>query len=65
MSAVELAGLGKRYGRTVALADVDVAFGRGVTGLLGPNGAGKTTVLRIVATSIAAASAASAPGDSS
>jgi ABC-2 type transport system ATP-binding protein len=54
VSAVELAGLGKRYGRTVALADVDVAFGRGVTGLLGPNGAGKTTVLRIVATSIAA-----------
>ena len=54
MSAVELAGLGKRYGRTVALADVDVAFGRGVTGLLGPNGAGKTTLLRIVATSIAA-----------
>jgi ABC-2 type transport system ATP-binding protein len=38
----------------VALADVDVAFGRGVTGLLGPNGAGKTTLLRIVATSIAA-----------
>jgi ABC-2 type transport system ATP-binding protein len=54
VSAVELAGLGKRYGRTVALADVDVAFGRGVTGLLGPNAAGKTTVLRIVATSIAA-----------
>ena len=54
MSAVELAGLGKRYGRTVALADVDVTFGRGVTGLLGPNGAGKTTLLRIVATSIAA-----------
>jgi ABC-2 type transport system ATP-binding protein len=54
VSAVELAGLGKRYGRTVALADVNVAFGRGVTGLLGPNGAGKTTVLRIVATSIAA-----------
>jgi len=54
VSAVELAGLGKYYGRTVALADVDVAFDRGVTGLLGPNGAGKTTLLRIVATSIAA-----------
>jgi ABC-2 type transport system ATP-binding protein len=54
MSAVELAGLGKRYGRTVALADVDVTFDRGVTGLLGQNGAGKTTLLRIVATSIAA-----------
>src|SRR4051812_49235947 len=43
-----------RYGRTRALADVDLTFDRGVTGLLGPNGAGKTTLLRIVATSIAA-----------
>ena len=54
MSAVELAGIGKRYGRTHALLDVDLAFDHGVTGLLGPNGAGKTTLLRIVATSIAA-----------
>jgi len=54
VSAVELTGVGKRYGRTVALADVDVAFDSGVTGLLGPNGAGKTTLLRIVATSIGA-----------
>ena len=53
-STVELTGVGKRYGRTRALMDVDLAFGRGVTGLLGPNGAGKTTLLRIVATSIAA-----------
>ncbi|MBI4939250.1 MAG: ATP-binding cassette domain-containing protein [Actinobacteria bacterium] len=51
---VELTGVGKRYGRARALTDVDLAFGRGVTGLLGPNGAGKTTLLRIVATSIAA-----------
>jgi ABC-2 type transport system ATP-binding protein len=53
-SAVELTVVGKRYGRTRALADVDLAFDRGVTGLLGPNGAGKTTLLRIVATSIGA-----------
>jgi ABC-2 type transport system ATP-binding protein len=53
-STVELTGVGKRYGRTQALADVDLAFDRGVTGLLGPNGAGKTTLLRIVATSIGA-----------
>ncbi len=53
-STVELTGVGKRYGRTRALADVDLSFGRGVTGLLGPNGAGKTTLLRIVATSIGA-----------
>lgn len=53
-STVELSGVGKRYGRTHALVDVDLAFDHGVTGLLGPNGAGKTTLLRIVATSIAA-----------
>jgi ABC-2 type transport system ATP-binding protein len=51
---VELAGVGKRYGRKVALDGVDLTFDHGVTGLLGPNGAGKTTLLRIVATSIAA-----------
>ena len=54
VNAVELTGVTKTYGRTRALAGVDLAFDRGVTGLLGPNGAGKTTLLRIVATSIAA-----------
>ena len=54
MSTVQLSGVGKKFGRTVALAGIDLEFGRGVTGLLGPNGAGKTTLLRIVATSIAA-----------
>ena len=53
-STVALTDVGKRYGRTVALAGVDLTFDRGVTGLLGPNGAGKTTLLRIVATSISA-----------
>jgi ABC-2 type transport system ATP-binding protein len=50
---IQLTGVTKSYGRTTALAGVDLAIGRGVTGLLGPNGAGKTTLLRIVATSIA------------
>ena len=54
MNAIDLRGVTKSYGRTKALAGVDLAFDRGVTGLLGPNGAGKTTLLRIVATSIAA-----------
>jgi ABC-2 type transport system ATP-binding protein len=54
VNAIDLRGVGKAYGRTRALADVDLSFDRGVTGLLGPNGAGKTTLLRIVATSIAA-----------
>jgi len=50
---IELEGVTKSYGGTVALRGVDLDFDRGVTGLLGPNGAGKTTLLRIVATSIA------------
>ena len=43
-------GVSKRFGATVALADVDIELGTGITGLLGPNGAGKTTLLRILAT---------------
>ncbi|WP_239076739.1 ABC transporter ATP-binding protein [Actinocatenispora rupis] len=45
--AVRADGLTKRYGRTVALAGVDLTVPAGtVHGLLGPNGAGKTTLLR-------------------
>jgi ABC-2 type transport system ATP-binding protein len=53
VSVVELSGVTKKYGSTVAVDQVDLHLDRGVTGLLGPNGAGKTTLLRIVATSIA------------
>ncbi len=53
MNTIELTGVRKTYGSTVALAGIDLTLDRGVTGLLGPNGAGKTTLLRIVATSIA------------
>ncbi|MFD2090658.1 ABC transporter ATP-binding protein [Blastococcus deserti] len=51
-ASVELAGVAKRFRATVALHDVSVEIGTGVTGLLGPNGAGKTTLLRIVATAL-------------
>ena len=50
---VRIAGLTKRYGRTDALAGIDLELDTGVVGFLGPNGAGKTTLLRIVATSLA------------
>jgi len=49
---VETAGLIRRFGRTEAVAGVDLAAGPGVFGLLGPNGAGKTTLLRMMATVI-------------
>jgi oleandomycin transport system ATP-binding protein len=49
--AIETHGLVKRFGKTTALAGVDLTARPGsVLGLLGPNGAGKTTVVRILAT---------------
>ncbi|HEX6221763.1 MAG TPA: ABC transporter ATP-binding protein, partial [Acidimicrobiia bacterium] len=35
--------LSKWFGPKVAVSEVTIGFGPGVTGLLGPNGAGKTT----------------------
>jgi len=49
---VEIAGLTRRFGRTQAVAGVDLSAGPGVFGLLGPNGAGKTSLLRMMATVI-------------
>jgi ABC-2 type transport system ATP-binding protein len=50
-SMIEVEGLAKRYGETVALAGVDFAVPAGtILGLLGPNGAGKTTAVRILTT---------------
>jgi ABC-2 type transport system ATP-binding protein len=53
VTAVVVAEVTKRFGRTQALAGVSLKAGVGVTGLLGPNGAGKTTVLRMLATVLA------------
>jgi ABC-2 type transport system ATP-binding protein len=48
---VEARGLTKRFGRTQALAGLDLVVSPGrVVALLGPNGAGKTTFVRAVAT---------------
>ncbi|MGI9185726.1 MAG: ATP-binding cassette domain-containing protein [Solirubrobacteraceae bacterium] len=53
-SAIEVRGLGKRFGDVTALDGLDLQVEAGtVFGLLGPNGAGKTTLVRIVATLLA------------
>jgi ABC transporter DrrB family efflux protein len=53
-SAVHVEGVVKRFGKTTALAGVDLDVEQAtVFGLLGPNGAGKTTLVRILATLLA------------
>ncbi|MFI6758535.1 ABC transporter ATP-binding protein [Micromonospora sp. NPDC050417] len=49
MTNVELSGVSRWYGNVVAVNDVSMTLGAGVTGLLGPNGAGKTTLLHMMA----------------
>ena len=47
--AIEVAGLGKRYGAVRALEGLSLTVEPGeVFGLLGPNGAGKTTTVEIL-----------------
>jgi ABC-2 type transport system ATP-binding protein len=48
-TAIEVAGLTKRYGDHLAVNGVSFSVGRGETfGILGPNGAGKTTTLEMI-----------------
>ncbi|MEV6522183.1 ABC transporter ATP-binding protein [Longispora sp. NPDC051575] len=46
---VDLRGVSRWYGNVVAVNDITMSLGAGVTGLLGPNGAGKTTLLHMMA----------------
>jgi len=48
-AAIEVAGLHKRFGSTVALDGMSFTVAAGeVTGFVGPNGAGKTTTMRVI-----------------
>lgn len=49
MTAIELRGVSQWYGNVVAVNDITMTVGPGVTGLLGPNGAGKSTLLHMIA----------------
>ena len=37
------------FGRTLALDEVDIEIGTGITGVFGPNGSGKSTLLKAIA----------------
>jgi ABC-2 type transport system ATP-binding protein len=49
VTSIELRGVSRWYGNVVAVNDISLTIGPGVTGLLGPNGAGKTTILHMIA----------------
>ena len=49
MTVIELSNVSRWYGNVVAVNDITMSIGPGVTGLLGPNGAGKSTILHMIA----------------
>jgi ABC-2 type transport system ATP-binding protein len=49
MSIIDLVQVSRWYGNVVAVNDVTMRLGPGVTGLLGPNGAGKSTLISMMA----------------
>ncbi len=48
MTDIELRNVSRWYGNVVAINDITMTIGPGVTGLLGPNGAGKSTLLHLI-----------------
>jgi ABC-2 type transport system ATP-binding protein len=49
MSVIRIEKVSRWYGNVVAVNDVSMTIGPGVTGLLGPNGAGKSTLITMMA----------------
>ena len=57
MPAIEVEGLTKQYGPTMAVDDISFSIEPGeIVGFLGPNGAGKTTTIRVLTCFIPATS---------
>jgi ABC-2 type transport system ATP-binding protein len=49
MATLEVTACSRWYGNVVAVNDVTMTIGPGITGLLGPNGAGKSTLIHMLA----------------
>jgi ABC-2 type transport system ATP-binding protein len=49
MSVIRIEKVSRWYGNVVAVNDITMTIGPGVTGLLGPNGAGKSTLITMMA----------------
>ena len=49
MTTIEIDHASRWFGNVVAVNDITVSIGPGVTGLLGPNGAGKSTLINLMA----------------
>jgi ABC-2 type transport system ATP-binding protein len=49
VTTIELSNVTRWYGNVVAVNDITMSIGPGVTGLLGPNGAGKSTLMHMIA----------------
>jgi ABC-2 type transport system ATP-binding protein len=49
MSELQIQQVSRWYGSVVAVNDVTMTIGPGITGLLGPNGAGKSTLINLLA----------------
>ncbi|GAA1252120.1 ABC transporter ATP-binding protein [Kitasatospora nipponensis] len=48
MAVITIDGVSRWFGNVVAVNDVSMSIGPGITGLLGPNGAGKSTLIHLM-----------------
>ncbi|MCD0482294.1 ABC transporter ATP-binding protein [Streptacidiphilus sp. ASG 303] len=48
MATISIDGVSRWFGNVVAVNDVSLTVGPGITGLLGPNGAGKSTLIHMM-----------------
>lgn len=48
MSTLSIDHVSRWFGNVVAVNDITMTIGPGVTGLLGPNGAGKSTLINMM-----------------